>query len=287
MKAWIYAYAFFIIYSILGWVCESTYVSVPCKHFINRGFCYGPYIPIYGFGAMIAVYILIRFQSMPILVFLGGFVLTSVLEYFTSWAMEEIFHMRWWDYSHRKYNLNGRVCLLNSSLFGIMSVFVVYFVHPLTDDLIHSFSFLTLEKSIGVFSVVFVTDIIFTVMELFRRKHILEIVQTSMEAVQKSYEKEIFAKLDEMDQRQRQLEKQRQRLMNEWNLFCQRRLQSLVEFENWMKEHPEMSEQLDMLHNSMERLKKYRDSHISHAFPKRKFSDGFMEIKEWLDERNQ
>ncbi len=287
MKAWIYAYAFFIIYSILGWVCESTYVSVPSKHFINRGFCYGPYIPIYGFGAMIAVYILIRFQSMPILVFLGGFVLTSVLEYFTSWAMEEIFHMRWWDYSHRKYNLNGRVCLLNSSLFGIMSVFVVYFVHPLTAEIIHSFPFLTLEKIIGVFSVVFMTDIIFTVMELFRRKHILEIVQTSMEAVQKSYEKEIFAKLDEMDQRQRHLEKQRQRLVNEWNLFCQRRLQSLVEFENWMKEHPEMSEQLEMFQNSMERLKKYHDSHISHAFPKRKLADGFMEIKEWLNERNQ
>lgn len=123
-------FCYLMIYSFLGWLCESIYVSI-CRHkIINSGFMNGPFCPIYGFGATGVIVFLTPFITHPTLVFILGILLTSTLEYFTSWLMEVLFHTRWWDYSHFKYHLNGRICLLNSFLFGIMAIFVMYVLHP-------------------------------------------------------------------------------------------------------------------------------------------------------------
>ena len=66
----------------------------------------------------------------PVLTFIFGAIVTSILEYFTSWIMEKLFHMRWWDYSHYKFQINGRVCLLNSACFGLASVLLCHVVQP-------------------------------------------------------------------------------------------------------------------------------------------------------------
>ncbi len=126
----------FFIYSFLGYICEVIYCSVPQRRFVNRGFLYGPYLPIYGFGAMIVTVLLDPLHQWPLLVFLLSFLLTSVLEYFTSWLLEKLFSVKLWDYSKHKVNINGRVCLLNSTLFGIMGIVVEYLAKPVVDDLI-------------------------------------------------------------------------------------------------------------------------------------------------------
>lgn len=119
-----------IIYSFLGWCCESIYCSLAKGEWINRGFLTGPFCPIYGFGALITLYFLQYLPNSALIVFIGGLLLTSTLEYVTSWLMEKCFNARWWDYSKRPFNLNGRVCLLNSTLFGLMCLFLYYDVHP-------------------------------------------------------------------------------------------------------------------------------------------------------------
>lgn len=116
----------FFIYSVLGWICEVVYCSVPKKKFINRGFLYGPYLPVYGFGATFVVVLLQDFTSHWYLVFILGVLITSVLEYFTSFALEKLFKVKLWDYSTYPLNINGRVCALNSTLFGILSLILVY-----------------------------------------------------------------------------------------------------------------------------------------------------------------
>lgn len=68
VEALVYAYFYLVLYSFLGWICESTYVSIPQGHFVNRGFFYGPYIPIYGFGSLIALYPLLPFQNNPLII---------------------------------------------------------------------------------------------------------------------------------------------------------------------------------------------------------------------------
>ncbi|MDD4571479.1 MAG: hypothetical protein PHN47_03215 [Clostridia bacterium] len=127
-------YSYLLIYAFIGWCSECTYCSIPEKHFINRGFLNGPLCPIYGFGALLIIVLLMPFSIEPVLVFFLGILVTSALEYFTSYFMEKIFHAKWWDYSTYPYNLNGRICLKNSFFFGIMCLIAIYLLHPLVTD---------------------------------------------------------------------------------------------------------------------------------------------------------
>ncbi len=126
-----YTFLLLIIYSILGWCGEMIYCSAGQRKLCEkRGFLNGPICPIYGHGALVVLLCLHGGCKNPLLTFLLGAVLTSLVEYITSFAMEKLFHMRWWDYSQYKFHLNGRVCLLNSTLFGLASVFLCHFANP-------------------------------------------------------------------------------------------------------------------------------------------------------------
>lgn len=120
----------FFAYSAIGWACECIYCSVPQKRFINRGFLTGPICPVYGFGALLVLFALEPLFAHPVAVFFGGMLLTSALEYVTAVILESLFHMKWWDYSNKRFNLHGRVCLLNSTLFGLLVLVLVYGIHP-------------------------------------------------------------------------------------------------------------------------------------------------------------
>ena len=128
-----FAYAFLLLMtsSIIGWCGEMVYCSI-CQRKLceKRGFLNGPVCPIYGHGALVVLLCLHGGCKNPLLTFLLGAVLTSLVEYITSFAMEKLFHMRWWDYSQYKFHLNGRICLLNSTLFGLASVFLCHFANP-------------------------------------------------------------------------------------------------------------------------------------------------------------
>ncbi|MDE7220654.1 MAG: hypothetical protein K2O45_13715 [Oscillospiraceae bacterium] len=120
-----------MVYSFLGWCGEMIYCSIGQRRLCEkRGFLNGPLCPIYGHGALVVLLCLRGGCGNPVLTFLLGAVLTSIVEYITSYAMEKLFHMRWWDYSRYKFHLNGRVCLLNSTLFGLASVFLCHFANP-------------------------------------------------------------------------------------------------------------------------------------------------------------
>ena len=118
-------FLWFLFYSFLGWVYESILVSVQERRFVNRGFLNGPLCPIYGTGAVLASLLLGGLSGHPVLLFLVSALGASVLEYATSWAMERLFHARWWDYTDFRFNLNGRVCLLGAVVFGLGGVAIV------------------------------------------------------------------------------------------------------------------------------------------------------------------
>lgn len=120
-----------LIYSFLGWCGEMVYCSIGQRKLCEkRGFLNGPLCPIYGHGALLVLAALGGGCADPIMTFFLGGILTSAVEYATSWAMEKLFHMRWWDYSNHPFNLHGRVCLLNSTLFGLASVALCHWVAP-------------------------------------------------------------------------------------------------------------------------------------------------------------
>lgn len=129
-------FLYFIIYAFIGWSIEVVGKLIEQKRFINRGFLIGPICPIYGYGVL-AITILIGKPTNDILsVFLKAVLVCSVLEYFTSYFMEKLFKARWWDYSRRKFNINGRICLETMVPFGILGCLVVYVVHPLIEKLV-------------------------------------------------------------------------------------------------------------------------------------------------------
>lgn len=122
-------FLFFVIYCFAGWCWESAYVSVCDKKWTNRGFLTGPYLPIYGSGAVIILLATLPFQKNPVLVFLLGMAAASLLEYVTGAVMEAVFKVRYWDYSDEFLNINGYICPLASFLWGVFSVLLVRFVH--------------------------------------------------------------------------------------------------------------------------------------------------------------
>lgn len=115
----------FFACSFLGWCMEVACKLVQFGRFINRGFLLGPLCPIYGTGAVRMAYFLPLWTTQVESTFLLALVLCGTLEYITSWLMEKLFQARWWDYSQKRFNINGRVCASNLLAFGVMGVFVV------------------------------------------------------------------------------------------------------------------------------------------------------------------
>ena len=132
-------YTLFWLYSFLGWLMETILVSLQSKKFINRGFFMGPYCPIYGTGGVLLL-VLSPYKDSPFLVFILSIVICSIIEYLTSYILEMIYKVRWWDYSDRMFNLNGRVCLFNSICFGLLGMLMVSYLNPVFLNLITSLS---------------------------------------------------------------------------------------------------------------------------------------------------
>ena len=151
-----------MIYSIIGWVYESTICSIGHRKLINRGFLNGPYCPIYGTGAVLVLLVLGRIQN-PVLLFFAGAVVTCSLEYLTSWLMEMLFHARWWVYSKRKFNIVGRVCLIGAVVFGAFSVVLVLVLHPFVKSLTDRLTDAALNWICAILFVGIVSDLVVTV----------------------------------------------------------------------------------------------------------------------------
>lgn len=127
---------FFIVYSFLGWVMESTVRTIAEKKLINTGFLYGPFCPIYGIGALIMLVFLERFKNNIFILFIISFIVLSIWEYIVGWLLEKIFKTKYWDYSKHKFNIKGRVCLTNSIAWGVLGVLFVKYIHPFLSKLI-------------------------------------------------------------------------------------------------------------------------------------------------------
>ena len=162
-----YDFAFYFMlffgFSVVGWLTECVSCSIWYRRFIyNRGFLLGPYCPIYGVGALGGYLFLSGYADEPIALFTLAMVGASIIEYLTSVIMEKIFKARWWDYSNQPFNIEGRICLKNSVLFGIMGLLFVYFVKPFYEHIVSLVSSNTLIIISIICLIIFVTDGIIT-----------------------------------------------------------------------------------------------------------------------------
>ncbi len=129
---------FFYIYCFFGWIWECLYVSVCERRWVNRGFLKGPFLPIYGSGAICILVVTIPFRGNVWLMALVGMAAATVLEYVTGYVMERLFRVRYWDYTGKLLNLNGYVCLMSTLCWGVMTVLMVDVFHVYVEELVLS-----------------------------------------------------------------------------------------------------------------------------------------------------
>ena len=121
----------FFIYSVIGYIVEVISTSLRNKKFCpSRGFLIGPYLPVFGFGSLIITTFISKYSEDYITIFILGMVLCCFVEYVTSYVLETIFGLRWWDYSDRKFNINGRINLATGVEFGLGSIFLLKIINP-------------------------------------------------------------------------------------------------------------------------------------------------------------
>ena len=152
----------FFIYAFAGWCLESigSIFNPKVKKFINRGFLIGPYCPVYGIGVVLVSILLKKYTNdIPALFFLA-ILICGTLEYFTGYIMEKLFNARWWDYSSKKFNINGRVCLDTLLPFGIIATLIINKINPLILKYLNELSNNTLHITVGILGVIFIIDFI-------------------------------------------------------------------------------------------------------------------------------
>ena len=159
--------SYFIIYSFFGWVIESVFKTILERKLINSGFLYGPFCPIYGFGALIMLIFLKDFKDNITLLFITAFFVLSIWEYIVGVLLEKAFKTKYWDYSQNKFNIKGRVCLMNSCFWGGLGVIFTLFIHPPIGNVINTVpKELLLYVNIIIFSIIIV-DYIFSVIKVY------------------------------------------------------------------------------------------------------------------------
>ena len=129
---------YFFFYSFIGWFFESCYCSIRPKKWVNRGFLRGPLCPIYGTGGLVMMICLLPLRHITenlylneLLIFIAGAILCDIVEFMTSYIMEKLFNARWWDYSNKKFNIQGRICLTHTFYWGTCSCLFVFILEPI------------------------------------------------------------------------------------------------------------------------------------------------------------
>lgn len=126
--------------SVLGWIIETTYRFIVSKKLVNPGFMSGCVVPIYGFGALILYFVCklsdsINYEYKPILIVILSMILLSLLEFLSGEFLLKFFNLRLWDYSYRKFNIKGLICLRFSLYWGIFSLIFYLFMYGFIDSL--------------------------------------------------------------------------------------------------------------------------------------------------------
>lgn len=181
-------FSFFCFYCFIGWCIESAYVSVCHRKFVNRGFMRGPYLPLYGSGAIVLLFVCLPVKESIILTFLVGGLAATLLEYVTGVIMEKMFKVRYWDYTEQKFQFQGHICLKSSVAWGALAVFLLRVLHTPVEHLICGIPKQVLLWGLYMISIVMTMDFTLSMKAALDIRDIMvkiEKVRKEMELLQK------------------------------------------------------------------------------------------------------
>ncbi len=203
----------FFIYSFCGWIWECGYVSARMRQWVNRGFLHGPWIPLYGSGAILVLFLTLPVREHLALVFLVGMAGATALEYVTGAVMERLFQMRYWDYSKDPLNVNGYICLPVSLVWGGFSVLLTEVLHPPVERLVLAVPQAAADGIGLVLTVLFTVDVTRTVQAALDLRALLVSLSASSQGLS-AIEQRLRETFDQLNQGQ-ELFKQKMRQLEE------------------------------------------------------------------------
>ena len=200
--------AYFIIYSVVGFIIETIF-GVLTKGVLEsrKSFLYGPFCSIYGLGAVLMILPLQRFKKNNYTLFTAGFVIGSIIEYLVSLIGELIFHIKWWDYSDQILNLNGRICVQFSLFWGLLAIYLMSDINKRVDKLI---DFLKKKISMGILKTAVVLVSIFLAFDLGITAYALQmftiriVYDNNLNVANKQYIDEQYEKIYVKDTKQKE-----------------------------------------------------------------------------------
>lgn len=172
--AWYHWITFFFFYCFLGWVFESVYVSLKKGRFVNRGFLRLPMLPLYGTGAVMMLWVSLPFKGNLPLVYLSGVAGATALEYVTGFVMEQLFKVKYWDYSKLKFNLHGYICLTSSIAWGFLTILMTEVIHTPVEQFVLNLNPAVEFSFLGITGVLFTADAVQSVREALNLARVLE-----------------------------------------------------------------------------------------------------------------
>ncbi len=263
---------FLYIYCIIGWCWETLYVSVRTRKLTNRGFMVGPWLPIYGFGAVIMLLASLPVKDNMFLVFICGMTAATVLEYCTGAVMEAIFKVRYWDYSNQPFNLNGHICLFCSLGWGVASVLLIKLIHSPIEAFVLGLNYSVLRWTVTILSVLIAIDFTLSFRAALDLKAVLEnITQSHSEIKRLKKRLDVYiAVLD--DDRQQLMEKYDEKLN-----------QTKVLYRELYENIREKFSIIDQARLGVEKIKSFSSEEMMNEYEKLKLRFSF--INEINDER--
>ncbi len=208
---------FFYFYCFFGWVFESAFVSVKSRHFVNRGFMRGPYLPIYGSGAIMMLVVSMPFQDNIFLTYIAGCIGATALELVTGITMEALFKVRYWDYSNQKFNYKGHICLSSTLAWGFLTILMTECVHRAVERAVFAIPDTLVVILTVIVSVCIVADFTLSFKAALDLRDILiglEKAKEEMERIQKRLDVIIAVANDEWELRKLERESYVEELMD-------------------------------------------------------------------------
>lgn len=245
----------FIIYAFIGWSTEVSYAALDQGVFVNRGFLNGPYCPIYGCGVLIVIVVLTPLKENLLILFIGSVLMTSILEYFTGYILEKVFHNKWWDYSDIPFNIKGYVCLKFSILWGLACSFIMLVLHPIIFGFIN-----IIPKTLGIILLVilmsaFAADCIVTVSTILKfnkRLKVMNEIASKLKVISNEIGENIYDNVSEVIEKKAALTENMENGYQKINGNFQQSLEAKkAEYEELNKKYKELAEKRVYGHNRL------------------------------------
>ncbi len=198
---------FFYFYCFFGWIFESSFVSIKSRKFVNRGFMRGPFLPIYGSGAIMMLVVSMPFQDNILLTYIAGCIGATALELVTGVLMESLFKVRYWDYSNQRFNYKGHICLSSTIAWGFLTILMTEVVHRGVEQAVSLIPYgvvTALTLGLSVYIIVDFTLSFKAAMDLRDVLIGLEKARAEMERIQKRLDVIIAVANDEIETRRQE-----------------------------------------------------------------------------------